>query len=293
MTAPRVVLTRSRWSLLLPIAACGFLDAGLVPALLDGVRGGVTVDGEPVSTGTAVLVLLLVGLLALLLGVGLVALVRRLVAPPAALVVEPGEVRREAAGRVDLRITREQATGLVYRPALSTTWKRSTPGDPAVRGVSSRRLHGRLEVRAPQGILEISDERRWADVVDMLREWARARPELVGDDVTGQLLLPTGPTAGESAAGTTGAHLRADPPRTSWGLVWRALRTRDPWSPFLPDGYGRYSRVLSGRMSSGRAAVRGRVIWLLPRWMLLLCLCAGWLIVPGFLVWGTVNLTHI
>ncbi|MFC4784046.1 hypothetical protein ACT8ZV_06205 [Nocardioides sp. MAHUQ-72] len=284
-----VTLRTSPLWLLLPLAACGFIEAGLVVALLGALaEGSFSVDGAATSPAVTAVLFLVLSVLALLLGVALVALVRSLFSPPSATVLTADECRQESGGEVRSRVTLADATALVHRPALNTTWKPSGPGDPTVRGVSTRRLHARLELRGPAGWIELTDSRSWVQVVDVLRGWARARPELVSDPDTAALLLPREPVAaagpGTGTWSRRAEHERRTWPRTPFGLVWLAVRTRDPWAPFLPDVYGLYSPQFGGRMSSARAARPGKPVWLLPRWWLLLSFCFVWAM-PLYFVW--------
>ena len=98
--------------------------------------------------------------------------------------VGSGDIRVLAGGRVRTRITLADATGIVYRPALQAVGTESTADDPTLREGGDRRLPARLEVRGPGGSVELSDTHRWAEVVEVLRGWASARPELVTDPDT-------------------------------------------------------------------------------------------------------------
>ena len=103
--------------------------------------------------------------------------------------VDSGDIRVLAGGRVRTRITLADATGIVYHPALPAVGKDSTADDPSPREGGDRRLPARLEVSGPGGSVELSDTRRWAEVVEVLRGWAASRPELVTDPDTEGLLL--------------------------------------------------------------------------------------------------------
>ena len=123
-TVPGAVVERSnRWILLVPLAAAGFIEAGLVAALIGAVRdGSFDVDGGPTGPGGAAAAFVLLTPLALLLGVALLLLVRGLFSPSSTTVLTSEEYRREERGRVVLRIHRDQAAGLVFRPGAQATW---------------------------------------------------------------------------------------------------------------------------------------------------------------------------
>lgn len=259
-----VVLRTGRGALLLVLAAVGFLEVGLVAGLVSALRSG------QVDTLWG-----LVGLLALVLGVAIVALVPHLVHPTTTtLSLEGYRVTRR--GSVVLDIPRETLTGVVLRPALQATWQRTDAGDPSVRGVGRDRLHNRIELRSPAATVQLDDGRRWREQVAIVREWVRHDPSLVDDETTRALL------------GEHSAALPHSPRRPAWplGLVRLAIRERDPWAPFLPDAYGEYSAAWGGRFTAARAPERGGRAGLLLRWGFLLLMFVPVVV----LVWVLVTL---
>jgi hypothetical protein len=288
-TAPGAVVQRSpRWILIVPLAAAGFVEAGLVVALVGAVRdGGFDVDGTRTGAGGSALGFVLLVPLTLLLGVVVVALLRGLVRPTEVTVLDHEGYRVEKRGRVTRQIAREQLTGLVFRPGAQATWQGSDPGDPSLRGVSRSRLRNRVELRSPAGTVELYDGKDWPATVDVLRGWVRERPELVDDPVSVSFLRPS------TDPGAPPTHAPADVPRrlpgTPFGLVPLAIRTRDPWAPFLPDAYGQYSSMFNGRYSLPRAQQRGTALGLVLRWLFLVC----WLAPFGFLVYLTFRIAWL
>lgn len=286
-TAPGAVVERpSRWILLVPLAAAGFIEAGLVVALFGAVRdGGFNVDGTMTGAGGSAVGFVLLVPLTLLLCVAGVALVKGLLLPTQVTVLTHEEYRREVRGRVVLRIRREDATGLVFRPGAQATWQKSDPGDPSVRGVSRSRMRNRIELRSPAATIELHDGRNWPATVDVLRGWVRARPELLDDPASVAFLRDAAAPPGSSSLPLThtspGAPVTEPVPRglpsTSFGLIRLAIRRRDPWAPFLPDAYGQYSNLFNGRYTLPRAPRRGSALGLVMRWFFLFMCVAPWL----------------
>ena len=187
-TAPgAVVLRGGRLLVLAALLAGGLVEAGIVAALVGAVRrGSFVVNGAATSgRGTALVVAVLVPI-AVLVGLGLCALALSLVWPLTATVVGPDGIRVLAGGRVRTRITPGRATRIVYHPAGPEDETRNSSG----RRVRDGRTGARLEVGGPTGTVELSDTRRWDEVVEVLRGWAAARPDLIGDAATAELLHP-------------------------------------------------------------------------------------------------------
>ena len=185
-----VVLRTGRVRLLVGLVVAGVVELGIVAALVRAAMdGSFTVGGEATSwRGTGILFAVLIPL-GVLVGLALAALVLAMLHPLNATVVDSGDIRVLAGGRVRTRITLADATGIVYHPALPAVGKDSTADDPSPREGGDRRLPARLEVSGPGGSVELSDTRRWAEVVEVLRGWAASRPELVADADTEGLLL--------------------------------------------------------------------------------------------------------
>ncbi|MBB6629100.1 hypothetical protein H5V45_17365 [Nocardioides sp. KIGAM211] len=270
-TPDEVVVREPRATLLAMLVAGGFVEAGLVVALVRAVLGdGFTVSDRPTSAGGTAIGFVVLVPLALLLGLGLVALAGQLVRRPGRTVLTGDECRRERGGHVEVQVHRDQAVRLRYLPASGTTWSATTADDPRPRGLGRGRLHARLVVVGPAGEVAFGDGADWPRVVDVLRGWARQRPELVDTPEARALLLPDPEVAATSApTGQPGSAPRPLP-RTSYGLVALAVRTRDPWVPFLPDSYGQWHRLWSGRYSAIRARGRAGPVGLVARWVFLL-----------------------
>jgi hypothetical protein len=263
---PGAVVERSgRVAPLVVLLAVGFLEVGLVTALARSVGG----DGSVLLT---VLLLPLV----VVLGIALVPLVRAVLQPVTQVVSSQG-YRRERGGRVEVDLAREQVTAVRFRPASGTTWQATDPDDPSVRGVGRSRLANRIEL-AGTTTVTLSDGPRWREQVDVLRGWVRERPDLVSDAVTRAFLI-------EAVAPPPGSPGGDRLPRWPPGLVRLAVRTRDPWAPFLPDAYGEYSALWGGRHTVVRARERGGNLGLLARWFFLLLWFAPVLFLLGMLLW--------
>lgn len=293
-TVPGAVVERSnRWILLVPLAAAGFIEAGLVAALIGAVReASFDVAGDSTGPGGTAVAFALLTPLALLLGVALLLLVRGLFSPSSTTVLTSEEYRREERGRVVLRIHRDQATGLVFRPGAQATWQGSDPDDPSLRGVSRHRLRNRIELRAPAATVELTDGKRWPQVVDILRGWVHARPELVDDPATISFLRDTPPPMALPPTHTPQSGAAPAPrrlPGNPIGLILLAIRRRDPWAPFLPDAYGRYSPMFNGRYTLPRAPRPGSALGLVMRWLFL----AMWLAPLVIVVYLVVELAVV
>lgn len=278
-----VVLRTGRGALVVMLAAVGFVLVGLVAALggavLDG--GRFDVDGTPSSPAATLLLWVLLLPLALLLAVAVVLLLRAIAAPTTE-VLSPSGYRRERRGRVEVDVRRQDLTGVRFRPAAQATWQGSDAADPSVRGVGRTRLHNRIELRSPQATVELTDTRAWPEQVEVVRAWVRDRPELLdADPDSHSFLLATRSTPSSAPA----------EPLPGWpvGLVALAVRRRDPWAPFLPDDYGRYSALFNGRYTVARASRRGSVAGLLARWVFL----ALWFAPFAVLAWLVVRLLSV
>ncbi len=194
-TAPGPVVLRGGRLLVLAALLAGVLvEAGIVAALVGVARRGSFVVGGVATSGrgTGLLVAVLVPI-AVLVGLGLCALALSLVRPLTATVVGQDGILVRAGGRVRTRISLGDATRIAYRPAPPATGKAPPPGDPLVPGVRRSRSRASLEVHGAAGTVELCATRRWDEVVDVLRGWAAARPDLVSDTETAELLLGPAP----------------------------------------------------------------------------------------------------
>ena len=292
-TAPGAVVERSaRWILLVPLAAACFIEAGLVVALFGAVRdGGFVVDGDRTGALGNVVGFVLLVPLTLLLGIGVVALVVGLFRPARLTVLDHEGYRVEQRGRVVQEIHRDQVTGLVFRPGAQATWQGSDAADPSVRGVSRGRLRNRIELRSHQATIELYDGKNWPATVDILRGWVRDRPALVDDPASVSFLRPVvDPVLAPPTHESSDAPRRL--PASGFGLVALAIRRRDPWAPFLPDGYGQYSSMFNGRYTLPRAPRRGSALGLAMRWLFLACWLAPFAFLAygaGWIVWAVVS----
>lgn len=117
-------------------------------------------------------------------------------------------------------ITLAQATSLAYLPGQQTNWSAPTrPGDHSVRGVGRQRLETRLVIEGAGTYYEFSSlERAWPQVVEILKHWASARPELAKSEESRAFLL-RGPTSVVHALGATEPHA---PRRGGWLVLWGA-----------------------------------------------------------------------
>lgn len=249
---PAAIVIRSNpYGLLLILAACGFILIGVLAALWTSVVGGVGAGGLWTALGWVVLVPL-----ALLLGLAVLMLGRQLIQPTTVVVSARG-YRREGRGQLEVDLPLEDLTGVLFRPGGQATWQASDPNDPSVRGVGRSRLTNRIELRAPQATVEVFENHRWRETVDVVRGWVRARPELVDDETTRGFLA------------TAGDQVEAAEPKPRWplGMIRLAIRSRDPWAPFLPDAYGQYSAMFNGRYTAVRARERGGRVGLAARWL--------------------------
>ena len=185
-----VVLRGGRLLVLAALLAGALVEAGIVAALVGVARRGSFAVGGVVTSGrgTGLLVAVLVPI-AVLVGLGLGALALSLVRPLTATVVGPESIQVRAGGRVRTRISLDDATRIAYLPASPAAGEAPRPRDPSARGARGRRSRARLEVHGPAGTVELSESRRWDQVGDVLRGWAAARPELVADAETAELLL--------------------------------------------------------------------------------------------------------
>ncbi|MGZ5400167.1 MAG: hypothetical protein ACXWDM_09135 [Nocardioides sp.] len=256
-----VVVRTGRPGLLVLLAVSGVLLAGVLTALWTSLAGrtGFLVDGK--ATGgawTAVGWLVLVPL-TLMLALAVVALGRQLV-HQTVVVVSPSGYRLESRGQVEVSVAAADLSGVLFRPAARATWQDSDPGDPSPRGVGRTRLGNRIELQSLDATVEVFESGRWREVVDVVRGWVLERPELVDDDATRSFLLeaPVGPDHDRAVIGKPGWPL---------GMLRLAIRTRDPWAPFLPDSYGQYSSMFNGRHAIVRAPRRGRPVGLFLRWL--------------------------
>lgn len=276
-----VVLRTDRGALLLVLLAVGFVEAGLLAGMVASLRDGgrFTVEGQEPGMLGPLTAWSLLGLLALVLAVALVLLAQAMVRP-VTTALSPAGYRRERRGRVAVDVRREDLTGVRFRPAAQATWQRSDAADPSVRGVGRTRLHNRIELRSPQATVQLTDTDTgtWPSQVEVVRTWVRDRPDLVDDDVSRAFLLhvPTAATPGPQAEQLPGWAM---------GLVALAVRRRDPWAPFLPDAYGRYSAMFNGRYTAVRARRRGSRWGLVARWGFL----ALWFVPLVVLAWLVVR----
>lgn len=176
---------------------------------------------------------------------------------PTTVVVSPHGYRRERRGLVEVDLPADALTSLRLLPAARTVLSAPDRDDPSIRGVGRTRLGNRIALRADDATATLTEGRRWRETVDVVRGWARERPELIADAPTRSLL-----------AGSPDSPDPVEESKPGWpvGMVALAVRTGDAWAPFLPDGYGRYSRMFNGRFTAVRAPERGGTAGLVARW---------------------------
>lgn len=233
-----VVLRTGRGSLLIVVAAVGFVLVGLVAGFVTAVRA------DEVISVWGVL-----GLLALLSAGGLVLLVPRLVRPTTVTVSAEG-YRIERGRAVVLDLPREQLTAVTLVREAQTT---------------------RIDLAHGGGVVSLVSGPRWREVVAVVRQWVAADPTLVHDQPSRDLLLggaadldrprlPAGPLGlvrlalrerdpwvpflpdayGEHSRWFSGRLIaaRADRRGSTGGLVWRWVVLLMVFVPVVVLAYG-------------------------------------------------------
>lgn len=261
-----VVLRSGRAGALVTLAAVGLVEVGLAAGVLVAVTGR---GGGVLGVGSSWAV---TGLLALVAAAVAVALVPRLL-HHGTTTLTPHGVRTQRWGRAVSEIGVEELTLVRYVPA-----SRAIAGRRATSRAEGRDpWHQRIELVSDHGTVHVDDRLRWPEAVAVVRGWVRRRPDLVEDPASASFLRD-----GDAVPAGTGA---ATAPRWPWDMVRLARREGDPWAPFLPDGYGRHSRMLDGRWAFVRAHERGGRLGLTLRWLFVGLWCASVLVLPALVAW--------